>query len=358
MAGDPSGKIVPQRVLLTGAAGFIGSHLARKLLDAGAEVFGFDNVNDYYDVRLKEARLARLLPDSKFRFTRADLADRAALERAFADARPDVVVNLAAQVGVRYSRTNPGSYVQSNLVGFVNLLECCRAQPPKHLVFASSSSVYGANTKAPSSENDSVDHPLNLYAASKKANELLAHSYAHLYAIPSTGLRFFTVYGPWGRPDMALFLFTEAITEGRPIDLFGDGLLKRDFTYVDDIVGGVMRVMERPAKPDPAWSGADPDPATSAAPWRVYNIGHSEPVEVRHVVALLEKALGKKAITVNKPRDPADVPATCADVSALERDVGFRPTTAIEDGVPRFVEWYRQWRATRDTVAAQPASRR
>ncbi len=331
------------KFLVTGAAGFIGFHLARRLLADGQEVVGLDNLNDYYDVRLKEARLALLQDKAAFTFVRLDLADRAGLEALFTQHAFDGVVNLAAQAGVRYSLTNPHAYLNSNLAGFLNILEGCRHQRIRHLVYASSSSVYGANTKMPFSERDNVDHPVSLYAATKKANELMAHSYAHLYGLPCTGLRFFTVYGPWGRPDMALFLFTRAILEGRPIDVFGYGRHKRDFTYIDDIVEGIVRVLGRPAEPDPGWQSDRPDPAASRAPYRVYNIGNHEPVELMYVIELLENALGRKAQLNLLPMQAGDVAETFADVEALTQAVGFRPATSIEEGVNRFVAWYREY---------------
>ncbi len=330
-----------KRYLVTGAAGFIGSHVAHVLLARGDRVVGLDNVNDYYDPTLKEARLARLAPLAGFRLVRGDVADRALVEALFRQERFDVVVHLAAQAGVRYSLTNPHAYVDSNLVGFVNILEGCRHGGVQHLTYASSSSVYGANTEMPFSVHHNVDHPLSLYAATKKANELMAHTYSHLYGLPTTGLRFFTVYGPWGRPDMALFLFTKAILAGKPIDVFNEGRMQRDFTYVDDIVEGVVRVADRIPEGDPAWSGARPDPAASRAPYRVYNIGNHDPVELMQLIRTLEKALGKKAEMRMLPMQPGDVPATYADVEDLERDVGFRPATPIETGVQRFVDWYR-----------------
>ncbi len=331
------------KILVTGAAGFIGSHLSHRLLDRGDEVVGIDNLNDYYDVRLKEARLERLVTKSGFRFIKLDLADRPAMADLFKSERPQRVVNLAAQAGVRYSLQNPHAYVDANLVGFVNVLEGCRHNGIEHLVYASSSSVYGANTTMPFSIHDNVDHPLSLYAASKKANELMAHTYSHLYNLPTTGLRFFTVYGPWGRPDMALFLFTKAILEGRPIDVFNNGQMKRDFTYVDDIVEGVVRVTDRVATSNPAWSGANPDPGTSKAPYRIYNIGNHQPVELLRFIECIEDALGKKAQKRFLSMQPGDVPATCADVHDLSRDVGFTPSTSIEEGVRRFIAWYSEY---------------
>ncbi|HVY69570.1 MAG TPA: NAD-dependent epimerase [Verrucomicrobiae bacterium] len=331
------------KYLVTGAAGFIGYHLARRLLDRGDEVIGLDNINDYYDVRLKHARLAGLEGRAGFEFLKLDLADRAGMEECFAKHQPERVVHLAAQAGVRYSLTNPRAYVDSNLVGFVNILEGCRHHEVRHLVYASSSSVYGANTQMPFSIHHNVDHPVSLYAATKKANELMAHCYSHLYQIPTTGLRFFTVYGPWGRPDMALFLFTKAILEGRPIDVFNEGKMQRDFTYVDDIIEGVVRTADHVAAPNPAWSGTDPDPGTSKAPYRIYNIGGSQPVELMRLIQVLETALGKKAECRMLPMQPGDVPATYADVADLESDVGFKPRTAIEEGVGAFVRWYREF---------------
>jgi UDP-glucuronate 4-epimerase len=331
------------RLLVTGAAGFIGMHVCKRLLGRGDSVVGLDNLNDYYDVSLKEARLAQLTEEERFSFVRLDLADREGMTALFARERFDVVVNLAAQAGVRYSLVNPHAYVEANLVGFMNVLEGCRHYAVKHLVYASSSSVYGANTALPFSVHDNVDHPLSLYAASKKANELMAHTYSHLYALPTTGLRFFTVYGPWGRPDMALFLFTRAILAGAPIDVFNHGQMRRDFTYIDDIVEGVVRVVDRPASPNPAWSGERPDPGSSAAPYRLYNIGNNQPVELMHLIEVLEAALGKAAVKNFLPIQPGDVPATYADVDALIDDVAFKPDTPIAEGVRRFVAWYREF---------------
>jgi UDP-glucuronate 4-epimerase len=331
------------KILLTGVAGFIGYHVAEKLLARGDEVIGLDSVNDYYDVRLKEARLARLNGRPGFEFHRLNLADRAGMERVFAGLRPQRVIHLAAQAGVRYSLTNPHAYIESNLVGFLHILEGCRRHDVEHLVYASSSSVYGANTRMPFSVHHNVDHPLSLYAASKKANELMAHTYSHLYHLPTTGLRFFTVYGPWGRPDMALFLFTKAILEGRPIDVFNEGRMRRDFTYIDDIVEGVVRVADRVATANPRWSGDEPDPGTSAAPYRLYNIGNHNPVELMRLIEVLEKAIGRAAVKRLLPMQPGDVPATYADVDDLMRDVGFKPATPIEAGVARFVAWYREF---------------
>ncbi len=331
----------PQRILVTGAAGFIGSHLSQRLLARGDTVIGLDNLNNYYDVSLKEARLNTLTGKDNFSFVKLDLADRQGMADLFARERFDVVINLAAQAGVRYSLVNPHAYVDANLAGFMNILEGCRHHQVKHLVYASSSSVYGANTAMPFSVHDNVDHPLSLYAASKKANELMAHTYSHLYRLPTTGLRFFTVYGPWGRPDMALFLFTKAILAGQPIDVFNHGRMRRDFPSVDDIVEGVNRVADRPAQPNLAWSGDAPDPGTSAAPYRVYNIGNHDPVELMHLIEVLEAALGRKAVKNFLPLQPGDVPATYADVADLVNDVGFKPATPIEVGVGKFVEWYR-----------------
>ena len=329
------------RVLVTGAAGFIGSHLSERLLARGDEVLGYDNLNAYYDPALKEARLARLMPQDGFSFVRASLEDRAALEAAFDDFRPQRVVNLAAQAGVRYSLENPHAYIESNIVGFLNILEACRHRGIEHLVYASSSSVYGANRKLPFAVEDSVDHPVSLYAASKKANELMAHTYSHLFGLPTTGLRFFTVYGPWGRPDMALFLFTKKILAGEPIDVFNHGHHTRDFTYVDDIVEGVIRTMDRVPGPDPAYDPLAPTPASSLAPYRVYNIGNHQPVQLLRYIEVLEDCLGRKAEKRLLPMQPGDVPDTEADVEALRRDTGYSPATPIETGVRRFVEWYR-----------------
>ena len=328
------------KILVTGAAGFIGFHLSQRLLARGDEVVGLDNLNDYYDVRLKEARLAQLQARDGFRFVRMNLADREGMPELFRREGFEKVVNLAAQAGVRYSLTNPHAYVDANLQGFVNVLEGCRHTNVAHLVYASSSSVYGANTEMPFSVHHNVDHPLSLYAASKKANELMAHTYSHLYRLPTTGLRFFTVYGPWGRPDMAMFIFAKAILAGEPIDVFNHGKMRRDFTYVDDIVEGIVRVTDNVAEPNPRWSGASPDPATSAAPYRLYNIGNHNPVELLHLIEVLEEALGKKAEKRMLPMQPGDVPATAADVDDLMRDVGFRPSTPVEVGVKRFVAWY------------------
>ena len=331
------------RILITGAAGFIGSTLAARLLARGDEVLGYDNLNDYYDPTLKEARLARLTPQAGFGFVRASLEDRPALERAFADFRPQRVVNLAAQAGVRYSIENPYAYVEANLIGFINVLEACRHGGVEHLVYASSSSVYGANRKLPFSVQDAVDHPVSLYAATKKANELMAHTYSHLYRLPTTGLRFFTVYGPWGRPDMALFLFTRRILAGEPIEVFNHGRHTRDFTYVDDIVEGVIRTLDRVPTADPAFDPLQPNPATSSAPYRVYNIGNNQPVELARYIEVLESTLGREARKILLPLQPGDVPDTCADVTELAADTGYAPSTPVEEGVRRFVDWYRAY---------------
>lgn len=331
------------KILLTGAAGFIGMTTALALLARGDEVLGLDNLNDYYDVRLKQDRLARLTPHANFRFVKMDVADRAGMEALFAAERFDRVIHLAAQAGVRYSLQNPHAYVDSNLVGFMNVLEGCRHTRVQHLVYASSSSVYGGNTKMPFSEADSVDHPVSMYAATKKANELMAHTYSHLFGLPTTGLRFFTVYGPWGRPDMALFLFTKAILEGRPIDVFNHGQMRRDFTYVDDIVEGVIRVLDRPAAPDPAFDPLAPNPGTGSAPFRVFNIGNHDPVPLLDFIAAIEDALGAKAEKNLLPLQDGDVPATYADVAALTAWTGFAPKTPVREGIARFVAWYRDY---------------
>jgi UDP-glucuronate 4-epimerase len=331
------------KILLTGAAGFIGMTTSLRLLARGDEVVGLDNLNDYYDVTLKQRRLDRLTPSANFRFVKMDVADRPGIAQLFAEGRFDRVIHLAAQAGVRYSLKNPHAYVDSNLEGFINILEGCRHGGVQHLTYASSSSVYGGNTKMPFSEHDSVDHPVSLYAATKKANELMAHTYSHLYGLPTTGLRFFTVYGPWGRPDMALFLFTKAILEGRPIDVFNHGNMQRDFTFVDDIVEGVIRVNDRVAAPDPAYDPVRADPATSNAPYRVFNIGNNNPVPLLDFIACIEDALGKKAEKRLLPLQDGDVPATYANTDALRDWVGFVPGTSIQDGVSRFVAWYRDY---------------
>ncbi len=334
------------RVLVTGAAGFIGSHLSQRLLARGDEVLGYDNLNAYYDPRLKQARLDRLLPLEGFSFVQASLEDRAALEAAFDEFKPQRVVNLAAQAGVRYSLENPQAYVDSNIVGFLNILEACRHRGIEHLVYASSSSVYGANKKLPFAVEDSVDHPVSMYAATKKANELMAHTYSHLFNLPTTGLRFFTVYGPWGRPDMALFLFTRKILAGEPIDVFNHGHHTRDFTYVDDIVEGVIRTLDRVPGPDPTYDPLNPTPASSSAPYRVYNIGNHQPVQLLRYIEVLEECLGRKAERNLLPLQAGDVPDTYADVSALQRDTDYSPSTSIEIGVRRFVDWYRDFYRT------------
>lgn len=331
------------RFLVTGAAGFIGYHTAIALLDRGDEVIGLDNLNSYYDVKLKEARLRRLEGRNGFKFHKLDLADRSGIASLFADERPARVIHLAAQAGVRYSLENPYAYIDSNIVGTLHILEGCRHTGVEHFVLASSSSVYGANTAMPFNVHQNVDHPLSLYGASKKANELMAHTYAHLYHLPVTVLRFFTVYGPWGRPDMALFLFTRKILSGEPIDVFNMGNHARDFTYIDDIVEGVIRSADKVAEPNPAWSGDHPDPATSAAPYRVYNIGNNNPVELMQFIACIEKSVGREAKKNFLPMQPGDVPKTYANVDALVDDVGFKPSTPIEVGIPRFVEWYRSY---------------
>ena len=331
------------RVLVTGTAGFIGSTLAIKLLERGDDVVGIDNLSDYYDVELKKARLARFKDHPHYTHVHADLADRDAVEAVFAKHKPMRVVNLAAQAGVRYAATNPHVYVSSNITGFLHILEGCRHHGVEHLVFASTSSVYGANTDMPFSEHASTEHPLTLYAASKKANEMMAHSYAHLYGIPCTGLRFFTVYGPWGRPDMALFLFTKAILAGESIKVFNHGRHRRSFTYVDDIVEGVVRTLDRVAQPNVAWNGRSPDPASSLAPYRIYNIGNRQPVELLRYIEVLEECLGRKATMEMLPLQAGDVPDTEANVDDLVRDAGYSPTTSVEHGVARFVEWYRDY---------------
>ncbi|MBL8524591.1 MAG: NAD-dependent epimerase [Betaproteobacteria bacterium] len=331
------------KILITGVAGFIGHTLAIRMLERGDEVVGIDNLNHYYDVRLKENRLVRLSAYPKFRFIKLDLADRDGMKALFATEKFDKVMNLAAQAGVRYSIENPQAYIEANIVGFTNVLEGARHNGVQHLVYASSSSVYGANTKLPFAESDSVDHPISLYAASKKANELMAHTYSDLFKLPTTGLRFFTVYGPWGRPDMALFKFTKAILASETIQVFNHGNMVRDFTYIDDIIEGVVRVIDNTAQPDPGWTGNAPNPATSYAPYRVYNIGNNSPVQLMRYINALEDQLGKKAIMEMLPMQPGDVPATQADVSRLEHDVGFKPATKVEDGIAKFVKWYRDY---------------
>jgi UDP-glucuronate 4-epimerase len=331
------------KILVTGAAGFIGSALSIRLLERGDEVVGIDNLNDYYDVNLKLARLERLKDYDRFTFIQLDIADRAAVEALFVTEKFQRVMHLAAQAGVRYSITNPHAYIDSNIVGFINILEGCRHNAVEHLAYASSSSVYGANTSMPFSIHDNVDHPVSLYAASKKANELMAHTYSHLYKLPTTGLRFFTVYGPWGRPDMSLFMFTRNILEGQPIDVFNYGNHRRDFTYIDDIVEGVVRVIDKPAQPNTDWAGENPDPGTSRAPFRVYNIGNNNPVHLLKFIETLEKCLGKEAIKNLLPLQQGDVPDTYADVSDLVNDLGYKPGTELEEGIKNFVEWYKEF---------------
>jgi len=330
-------------IMITGAAGFIGFHLSKRLLENGKTVVGLDNLNDYYDPDLKRARLKQLQAYKAFTHVEKNMEDRDAMQELFATHRFDAVVNLAAQAGVRYSIENPHSYVDTNLVGFVNILEGCRHSEVKHLLFASSSSVYGANTKMPFSVHHNVDHPVSLYAATKKANELMAHTYSHLYGLPCTGLRFFTVYGPWGRPDMALFLFTKAILEGKPIQVFNHGKMKRDFTYIDDIVEGVFRIIHKVPEPNPEWDGNQPDPGTSYCPYRVYNIGNHRQVELLRYIEVLEECLGKKADKIFLPLQKGDVPESFADISDLTRATGFTPATEVEEGIPRFVEWYKDY---------------
>jgi UDP-glucuronate 4-epimerase len=334
---------VQRPILVTGTAGFIGSHVALALLARGERVVGLDNLSDYYDVNLKKARLSRLKQQAGYTHVHAELADRAAIEAVFEQYRPGRVVHLAAQAGVRYAATNPHVYTESNVTGFLHILEGCRHNPVEHLVFASTSSVYGANTAMPFSEHQGTEHPLTLYAATKKANEMMAHGYAHLYGIPATGLRFFTVYGPWGRPDMALFLFTRAILAGEPIQVFNHGRHKRSFTYVDDIVEGVVRVLDQPASANAQWRGLQPDPATSSAPYRLFNIGNEQPVELLRYIEVLEECLGRKAEMTMLPLQPGDVPDTEADVSELHAAVGYRPSVSVEQGVARFVDWYRDY---------------
>jgi UDP-glucuronate 4-epimerase len=336
-------KLSYKTVLVTGSAGFIGYHLSKRLLDDGCRVVGVDNLNEYYDVKLKFNRLDQLKQYDRFQFHKVDLAEKSKLDALFSETAFDVVVNLAAQAGVRYSLENPQAYVNSNLVGFVNILECCRYGQVQHLVFASSSSVYGANTKMPFSVHHNVDHPVSLYAATKKANELMAHTYSHLFDLPCTGLRFFTVYGPWGRPDMALFLFTDAIMAGRPIKVFNHGRMQRDFTYIDDIVEGVVRVMGSIPEPNPNWSGNDPDPANSYARYKLYNIGNNNPVELSAFIETIEGALGRKAEKEYLEMQPGDVPATYADIDELMQAVGFKPRTSLSQGVEKFVDWYQSY---------------
>jgi UDP-glucuronate 4-epimerase len=334
---------VVEPILVTGAAGFIGFHVAKRLLENGRTVIGIDNLNSYYDPKLKDARRAELGKFNNFRFVKLDLADRDGMAALFAEHRFPYVVHLGAQAGVRYSLSNPQAYVDANLNGFANILEGCRHNGCRHLLYASSSSVYGANTRMPFSVHDNVDHPLSFYGATKKANELMAHAYAHLYRLPTTGLRFFTVYGPWGRPDMAMWLFTAAIIAGEPIKIFNNGKMKRDFTYIDDVVEAVVRLVDRAPSANANWSGNAPDPSSSNAPWRIYNIGNNSPVELLEVISVIEQAIGKKAKRELLPMQPGDVPATYADVDDLMRDVGFRPATPIAEGVAHFVEWFRAY---------------
>ncbi len=333
--------VVPRPVLVTGVAGFIGARCAERLLDAGQQVVGIDNVNDYYDPKLKRDRLARLLGRPGFEFREFDLARREQTLKLFEQVKPRQALHLAAQAGVRYSLENPAAYIDANVVGFQNILDGCRAHPPEHLVYASSSSVYGANRKMPFAETDPIGHPVSLYAASKRANELQAHTYSHLFRLPTTGLRFFTVYGPWGRPDMALILFTRAILAGEPIKVFNAGRMGRDFTYIDDIVESILRLLPKPPAPNPHWNPEAPDPSTSTAPFRLFNIGRSQPVELDHVIRTLEAALGKAAVRIDLPMQPGDVVDTAADVSSLEAWTGFKPHVTVEDGIRRFVDWYR-----------------
>ena len=330
-------------ILVTGAAGFIGFHVARRLVEAGRDVIGVDNLSSYYDPKLKQARLRELAGAKNFKFVRLELADRAATAALFAEHRFPFVIHLAAQAGVRHSLVDPHAYASANLDGFLNILEGCRHHDCRHLVYASSSSVYGANTRMPFRTSDNVDHPLSLYGASKKANELMAHSYSHLFNLPTTGLRFFTVYGPWGRPDMAMWIFAAAISAGKPIKLFNNGNMRRDFTFIDDVVQAVVRLIDRPARGDPDWSAEAPDPSRSSAPWRIYNIGNNSPVDVLAVVKILEQTIGKKAIRELLPMQPGDVPATFADVDDLMRDVGFKPSTPIAEGIARFIAWYKEY---------------
>jgi len=334
-----------KRIIVTGAAGFIGSRLSAELLAQGHIVTGIDNLNDYYDVSLKEARLDQIKGHPNFHFAAVDIADKESMQRIFSDFKPQRVVNLAAQAGVRYSLENPHSYVEANIVGFLNILEGCRHNSVEHLVFASSSSVYGLNTKLPFSVKDNVDHPISMYAATKKSNELMAHVYSHLFNVPATGLRFFTVYGPWGRPDMAPFKFTKNILKGEPIDLYNYGKHRRDFTYIDDIVGGVVRILDKVAKPDPSWSGESPNPSSSSAPFKVYNIGNNQPIELMHYIRVIEEYLGVKAKVNMLPLQPGDVEATFADIDELVRDADFRPATSVEQGIAAFIDWYKSYYA-------------
>ncbi len=341
-----------QEVLVTGAAGFIGFHVSRRLLEQGRKVIGVDNISPYYDPRLKEARRAELQKHAGFRFVKLDLAEREAVVDLFTEFRVPYVVHLAAQAGVRYSLVDPHAYVDANIQGFMNVLEGCRRIECRHLLYASSSSVYGANTRLPFRAGDNVDHPISLYAASKKANELMAHAYSHLYGLAATGLRFFTVYGPWGRPDMAMWIFAASILDRRPIKLFNFGDMRRDFTFIDDVVDAVVRLIDRPAAPNPHWSGTAPDPASSAAPWRIYNIGNNQPVEIRDVVRLLEEAIGRKAVCEMLPLQPGDVPETYADVDDLMREIGFSPKTPVADGIRQFVDWFLAFHEQRESHLA------
>lgn len=331
------------KILVTGAAGFIGFHLSKKLADSGWDVIGLDNINDYYDVKLKLDRLENLKPYSNFKLFKLELAERETIRDFFKNEKFDFVVHLAAQAGVRYSLQNPYAYIDSNISGFLNLLEGCRHNPVKHLIYASSSSVYGANTKMPFSVHDNVDHPVSLYAATKKANELMAHTYSNLYKIPTTGLRFFTVYGPWGRPDMALFIFTNKIVQGKPIDVYNNGKMRRDFTYINDIVDGIVKLIPIIPEPNPVWNGANPDSATSFAPYKLFNIGNNQPVELLRFIQIIEEKLGRKAIKNLMPMQPGDVPETYADVDDLIKAAGFKPNTPIEEGIERFVEWFKNY---------------
>jgi len=335
--------VTRRKILVTGAAGFIGFHLCRRLLGENDDIVGLDNLNAYYDVKLKETRLAQLEEHRNFRFVRMSLEDREGIKGLCNSAAFDYIINLGAQAGVRYSLINPFAYVDSNITGFLNILEGCRHNPIKHLIFASSSSVYGLNTNMPFSVQQNVDHPISLYAATKRANELMAHTYSYLYGVPTTGLRFFTVYGPWGRPDMVLFLFAKAILADKPIDVFNYGEMKRDFTYIDDIIEGVTRVIPKPPEPNPTWNGNNPNPATSSAPYKLYNIGNNSPVELLKVIEILEESLGKQAKKNFLPIQPGDVPATYAEVNDLAEDVGFKPATSIEDGIKNFVAWYKAY---------------